>query len=189
MVFGIMSCAAIPRLNVTYRLPTTPGKVQPTPVHLSVQDERQSDELMGRGARKDFGGIPVSMALNVKRGEEEVHGVGVFELPMLLKEGFARRIEQAGFDVSSERRSGQAEISILLKEFFLDLVDRKWRFAMAYEARLVKDGKVLSSQTISGSAERLKIFGHKQADEVVAEVFTDTLNQFNPGRLLQLAGM
>jgi len=71
----------------------------------------------------------------------------------------------------------------------LDLVDRKWLFAMSFEARLIKEGRVLSSQTISGNAERLKIYGYGQADEVVTEVFTDTLNQFNPDRLLRLAGM
>ena len=190
LVFGIAGCAAIPRLNVTYRLPPATGETtRPMPVYLTVQDERRSEEIMGIGARRDFGGTPVSLSLAVKRGEEEGHGVGVFELPMLLREGFLRRIEQAGLDVTSERVSGQPEISIVLREFLLDLVDRKWRFAMGYEARLVKDGKVLSSQTISGNGERLKVYGHKQADQVVTEVFTDTLNQFNPGRLLQRAGM
>ncbi len=189
IVFGLVGCAAIPRLNVTYRLPPTTGQPRSMPVYLTIEDERKSEEIMGSGARKDFGGTPVSIALNVKSGEEEGHGVGLFELPMLLREGFARRIKQAGFDLSSERRSGDAEISIALKDFFLDLIDRKWRFAMGYEARLIKDGKVISSQTISGNGERLKIYGHKQADEVVAEVFTDTLNQFDPDRLLRKAGM
>lgn len=190
MIFGLVGCAeALPRLNVTYRLPSTTGQARPTTVYLTVQDERRSQQIMGIGAREDFKGLPVSISLVVKRGEEEGHGVGLFELPMLLREGFLRRIEQAGLDVTSERISGQPEISIVLREFLLDLVDRKWRFAMGYEARLVKDGKVLSSQTISGNGERLKVYGHKQADQVVTEVFTDTLNQFNPGRLLQQAGM
>jgi hypothetical protein len=189
LLLGIIACAAIPRLNVTYGLPSKAGEYSGTPVFLTVQDNQPTREILGSGARKDFGGAPVSLALAVRRGAEEAHGVGVFDLPMLLREGFKRRIEHAGLEVSPERRAGVAEISILLKDFFLDLVDRKWRFVMAYEARLVKDGKVLSSQTINGNAERLKIYGHKQADEVVAEVFTDTLNQFDPNRLLRRAGL
>lgn len=189
LLLGIISCAAIPRLNVTYRIPQKAVQYKGTPVFLTIEDVLKGREIMGSGARKDFEGAAVSIALAVKRGDEEEHGVGVFELPMLLREGFKRRIEQAGLEVSSERRAGIAEISILLKDFFLDLAERKWRFAMSYEARLVKDGKVLASQTISGNGERLKIYGHKQADEVVTEVFSDTLNQFDPERLLRQAGL
>lgn len=183
----VASCAAIPRLTVTYGLPARTGEYTGKTVFLAVQDGRQSRETMGSGAREHFG-APVSLALAVRRGGEEGRALGVFDLPMLLEEAFKRRVEQAGLQVSSESRSADAEISILLKDFFLDLLGRKWRFVMAYEARLVRDGKVLSTQTISGNGERLKLYGHKQADEVVTEVFTDTLNQFDPQRLLRQAG-
>jgi hypothetical protein len=188
LLLGIISCATIPRLTVTYRLPPA-GQYRGTPVFLTIEEQQPGREILGMGARKDFGGSPVSLALAVKRGDEEGMGVGVFELPMLLREGLERRIKQAGLEVSSEKRPGVPEISILLKDFFLDLVDRKWRFAMAYEARLIKDGRILATQTISGNAERLKLYGYKQADEVVTEVFTDTLNQFDPGRLLRQGGL
>ena len=39
-----------------------------------------------------------------------------------------------------------------------------WYIFINFNTRLVKDGKVLSSQTISGNGERLKVYGHKQAD-------------------------
>lgn len=189
LVIGFIGCAAIPRLNVTYKLPPSAGTTRSTPVYLTIQDERRSAEIMGVGARQDFGGTVDSISLAVKTTEGEGQGLGVFELPMLLKEGFSRRIERAGLDVSQERRSGQPEIAVVLKEFLLDLVDRKWRFVMAYEARLIKEGKVFASQSISGNGERLKLYGHKQADEIVTEVFTDTMNQFNPNRLFQQAGL
>jgi len=189
LVIGFIGCAAIPRLSVTYKLPPTSGTARSTPIYLTIKDDRPYEETMGIGARKDFGGTPISISLAVKTDEGESQGMGVFELPMLLKEGFSRRIERAGLDISQERRSGQPEIAIVLKEFLLDLVDRKWRFVMGYEARLIKEGKVLASQNISGNGERLKLIGHKQADEVVTEVFTDTLNQFNPNRLFQQAGL
>ncbi len=188
LVLGIISCAAIPRLTITYGLPAKAGGYKGTPVFLTVQDQQQNREILGMGARRDFEGAPVSLAFAVKKGDEESQGIGVFELPMLLREAFKRRIEQAGFEVSSER-GAYPEISVLLKDFFLDLVDRKWRFSMAYEARLIKDGKVLASQTINGNGERLKVYGYKQADEVITDVFTDTLNQFNPERLLRQGGL
>ncbi|RJR44275.1 MAG: hypothetical protein C4576_13140 [Desulfobacteraceae bacterium] len=189
LAMGLMGCAAIPRLNVTYKLPPTTGQTSSEPVYLTIHDERSYEEIMGVGARKDFGETPVSISLAVKTGEGEGHGVGVFEMPMLLKEGFSRRIQRAGLDLSQERRSGQPEIAIVVRQFLLDLVDRKWRFVMDYEARLIKEGKMLASQSVSGNGERLKLYGHKQADEVVTEVFTDTLNQFDPIRLFHLAGL
>lgn len=187
LLLGIISCAAIPRLYVTYTLPPKTGQMT-RPVIVVVQDERSNAEIMGIGARREFGGPPEGVSLAVKSNGEE-HGVGIFELTSLLKEGFKERLEAAGFDVTAADSRGAAEISILLRDFFLDFSGRKWTFIMAYEARLLKEGKVVSSQTIRGNAERMKILGRKQADQLVSEVFTDTLNQFDPDRLFRQAGL
>jgi hypothetical protein len=186
---GILSCSSIPRLNVSYELP--PGSAQRvgTPVFLSVQDDRANKETFGMGARREFGAPEASISLTLRSGDGEGQSLGIIDIPMLLKEAFQRRIAKAGLDVLPEKRSRDPEITILLKTFSLDLVDRKWLFDMSYEAQLSKEGRVVSTQTITGKGERMKIYGYKQADDVVTEVFTDELNQFDAAKLLRQGGL
>lgn len=186
---GILSCTSIPRLNVSYQLPSSSAQRVGPPVFLSVQDKRANQETFGMGARREFGGPEASITLTTRSGEGEGQNFGIVDIPLLLRETFQRRLEKAGLDVLPEKRSRDLEITILLRTFSLDLVGRKWLFEMSYEAQLSKDGRVVSTQTISGKGERMKIYGYKQADDVVTEVFTDTLNQFDAARLLKQGGL
>ena len=92
-----------------------------------------------------------------------------------------------GIEVIPEREKGETELVIVLKDLLLDLIDRKWVATMEYEARLVKDQKILIKQTITGQAERLKLIGRGQADVVMGEIFTDMVNRLNVPRLFQQA--
>ena len=78
-------------------------------------------------------------------------------------------------------------MAIILKEFLLDLIDRKWTVTAAYEARLVKDKKVLAKQTITSRGERVKLVGRRQADTVLSEIFTEMINRLDVKRLLEQA--
>ncbi len=186
---GILSCSSIPRLNVSYQLP--PGSAQRVgpAVFLSIHDDRANKETFGMGARREFGVPEVSITLTTRSGDGEGQNLGIFDLNMLLREAFRRRLEKAGLDVLPEKRSRDPEITILLRTFSLDLVGRKWLFEMSYEAQLSKEGRVVSTQTIGGKGERMKIYGYKQADDLVTEVFSDTLNQFDAARLLKQGGL
>ena len=76
---------------------------------------------------------------------------------------------------------------IALERFLLDLVHRNWTVTMSYEARVIKNGKVLASQMISGEAERLRLVGRGDADKVMGEIFTDLVNRLDVARLFQQA--
>jgi hypothetical protein len=60
---------------------------------------------------------------------------------------------------------------------------------MGFEARLMKEGELLASQTISGQAERLKVLGRRDADKVMGEIFSDVVNRLDVPRLFQQAGL
>jgi hypothetical protein len=77
----------------------------------------------------------------------------------------------------------------VLKEFKLDFGDRKWSSRMAYDAMLMRDGSVLSSQTVNGSAERIKIMGQTEAEKLLSELLTDTVNEMNVAALFRQAGL
>jgi hypothetical protein len=60
---------------------------------------------------------------------------------------------------------------------------------MSCEVRLIRSGSTLSWQKVSGQAERLKLIGREQADQVAGEVFSDTMNQLDMTRLFQQANL
>jgi len=104
-----------------------------------------------------------------------------------MREAFKRRLENLGLGLLTEQSAGTPQLLIILSEFTLDLVNRRWVVQMSYEARLVKNGKVLAAQTISGQAERYKLLGRREADTALGEIFTDLINRLDVVRLFQQA--
>jgi hypothetical protein len=181
----LMSCAAIPELSVKYQLPPASERLDGTPVFLSVEDARTTKTVLGPGARGEFIGFGGNLTLSVARPNESAFMIGLFEPAALIKQGFERRLSHMGMNVNPRSRSSEPELLIILKDFSLDLLDRKWVAQMGYEARLLKDGEVVSSQMISGKSERLRIIKRSGADEAVGEIFTDIVNRLNVVRLFE----
>jgi len=179
------SCATIPELKVHYQLPRASDNLEGKRVYLAFEDARKTQEMFGTAAKQEFGNYVGNISFSVARHNEPGFKIGPFKLTDMVKEGFKRRFENAGLEVLSVKSATEPQILIVLNEFMIDLVDRKWVAKMAYEARLMKDGKTLSSQIISGEAERLKLIGRREADTVSGEIFTDMINRLDLLRLFQ----
>lgn len=189
MLALLASCAPMPYLNVTYRLPVEGGDLRGRQVYLSVDDERRTGEILGEGARRDLKGFSGVLSLSVSEGTAKGTRAGIYELRPFLREVFRKRLENGGIEVLAAPREGCLELKIVLSDFLLDLVGRDWRFRMDYEAGIVRDGQVLSTQRISGDAERLKVIGRDQAEALLGEIITDMVNRLNTVRLFSQAGL
>ncbi|MFH1350823.1 MAG: hypothetical protein ABII26_07770 [Pseudomonadota bacterium] len=185
----VLSCASVPSLNVTYRLPTISEDLKGRRVFLAIEDTRSAKEIIGAGAKEDFKSFPGNVSFSLARGNEPGFKIGPYDVPSLFKEAFKRTLEGSGAEVVAVRKKGQVEVVIVLKDFLLNLIGRKWVVNIEYEAQLVRDGRLLSKQTISGQAERIKVIGKSQADDVVGEIFTDTVNKLDVARLFKQAGL
>jgi len=183
----MISCATIPHLNLEYRLPPQTDELKGKRAFLVFEDRRAMKDIFGKGAQEDFKNFSGNISYSLARGEEKGFKIGLYTIPSLFMEVFKLRLENLGIEVVSEEKKGDTAIVIVLKDFILDLIDRKWVVTMEYEARLVKDEKILARQMISGQGERLKLVGRGQADVVVGEIFTDMVNRLNVGRLFQQA--
>lgn len=185
----ILSCAPLPFLNLNYRLPQQRDDLKGKKVFMTIQDARSDKEIIGEGARSEFKNYSGNISFSLARGTESGFKIGVFDVPSLLKQAFKARLESAGISVLEKKAQAEIELEVSLGDFKLDLVDRKWKARMGYEAKLMKDGKLLSKQMISGEAERLKVIGRGQADEVLGEIFTDTMNKLDLVNLFRQAGL
>jgi hypothetical protein len=190
-VFGIslLSCSSIPELKVHYQLPPASDQLRGKGLVFVFEDERESKEIFGRGALSEYRGFSGYISFSLSRYGEEGFKIGVFEVPGLFKEGFKRKLQNLDMDVQFDSGSGEPELVIALKEFFLDLVEDRWKARISYDARVMKDGRLRATQTISGEAERLRIYGRSGADALMGELFTDTLNRLNMERLLMEADL
>ena len=184
----IVSCATAPEMKINYSLPLRSDELQGKKVFLGFEDIREVRDVLGEGAKKQFRGFSGNFTLFLLLQNEEKSKIGVYDLPSLFEMSFKKSLENLGLTVVKERGKNYPDLVIYLKEFYLDLVDRKWIAKMDYEARMMVDEKVRAKQMISGQAERLKLVRQKQANIVMGEIFTDIINRLDVGKLFRQAG-
>ena len=189
MISFLCGCSPLPQLNVNYRLPTGIENLEGRKVFLVIEDARSRPDILGPGAREEFPGFSGNMSFSVARGSEAGFKIGVYDLLSLYREACERRLENEKIRIVGAKDEGEAELKIVVQAFHLDLVKRTWKVKMAYEARLMQNGDVLAKQMISAEGERLKLIGRTQADELLSEIFTDTLNKLNLVQLFRQAGL
>ena len=185
----LCGCSPLPHLKLNYRLPTGTEKLAGRAVFLVIEDERSRSDILGPGAREEFPGFSGNLSFSVARGSDAGFKIGVYELLSLYKEACKRRLENEDIRIVGAKEEGEAELKIVLQEFHLDLVKRTWKVKMAYEAKLIRNGDLLAKQMISAEGERLKLIGQSEADELLSEIFTDTLNKLDVGQLFRQAGL
>ena len=57
---------------------------------------------------------------------------------------------------------------------------------MSYQANLIKENRVVGGETITGSAERLRVISGKNAELIIGELVSDVVNRLNLNEFLQL---
>ncbi|MCX5879501.1 MAG: hypothetical protein NTY44_10375 [Deltaproteobacteria bacterium] len=182
------ACSSIAYIQLNDRLPAKANALEGRKVFLAVEDERKTKEFAGRGVKREFDNFSETLSYSVRKGTEPPLKLGLYDAPSLVKEALRLRIENEGVEIVPEKKATQVELVFMLQEFSLDLIDRTWKVRLGYEARLVKNGAVLSKQFATGEAERLKIIGTEQADAVVGDLFADVMNRINLVKLFRDAG-
>jgi hypothetical protein len=178
-------CASKNFLVVNYKLPVEPEIPGETSVSLVFKDHREDPAILTKSARtalKDFSG---NFTLIVSQENKNDRLAGAFGLHSLIRQIFKNRLENAGIRVAPEGESRETVVEIILKVFKLDLVGRKWVINMTYQANLVRQNRFAAGETITGSAERLRVVGSKDAELVIGELVTDVVNRLNLSELFK----
>ena len=189
LCFILTSCASINEVQVLYKLPAPSGILQGKSLKLTLVDERQIKEFLKPGAKRELKHFSNNVSFAVAKYNEAGFKIGPYPPLEVIKEAFKRRLESEGIVLARTSGQGVPELEIVLKDFSLDFLDRKWVASMSYEARLKVDGQVRASQSVSGSAERFKVIRKKGADMAVGDIFTDTLNRLDLVRLFKDANL
>jgi hypothetical protein len=189
IALGVITAACANKffIAVDYRPPVPAKKFSQQTVRVEMKDMRSTKTILSNNAAKDFEGFTGLFSLFVEKGKKEKLAVGGFQLLPLFKAAFSQRMEDMGIQVLKDSGTTDLAIEIALQKFFLDLVDRKWRLEISYDASLTKGSRVLAKETISGKAERVKILGAGEAEKLIGNLFTDVVNDLDIEKLLNKA--
>ena len=187
LAFFASACSPKPFLKVQYQLPSQSNALDVKKIILAVSDMRAKKALLTENARpslKDFNG---TFSLVVLSEDGSGNLVGAYDLVSLLTEVFRQRLKNEGIQATAVAENALPELKIEITKFQLDFADRKWIVSMSYRASLLDNGSLLSKESVSGEAERLKVTGKSGAEKILSELLTDTVNKLNLAKLFQQA--
>jgi hypothetical protein len=182
------ACATSNILSVNYQLPTRPSVSIPRSVVVVFEDARKDRAFLSPSAREELEGFTDLFALTVSKPGRGGELKGAYPLGPLFTEILRYRLEDSGVKVMPSSAGADAQFTFVLNELQMDFGDRKWSARVAYEGRLLKNGALLSQQAVSGSAERLMFMKKADAEKVIGELVSDTINQMDLATLFKQAG-
>lgn len=191
MLIGILgaSCGTKSYINVNYRLPLSSYDLKGKKVFLEIKDMRSHQAIFSEKAKTKFKNFTGLFLLSLSENEKNDYVAGAFDLPSLFETAFSKRLENMGIEILTEQKETEPVIEIDLKKFILDLADRKWIAEISYEARLIKENRILARETISANAKRYKWRSQGDVEKVLGEIFTDLVNNIDFVKLFQQADL
>jgi hypothetical protein len=180
------SCAPSNLLRVHYQLPEKSDSLAGKQILLTFKDARETKTMLSKSAREDLRDFTGSFTLVVVQHSGDEKLVGAYDLSALLKEAFKQRLHQSGLQVT-EKIQLKHQIEFVLNRFVLDLEARKWILTMSYQTILKENGDLVISESISGTAERVKVVGSRDAEKIISELISDTINKVDIPKLFQQA--
>ena len=187
LLFITGACSNKPFLVVQYQLPSSTDTLAGKEVSQVITDDRETKIFLSESAKKSFRDFNETYSLVVLKEDGSGDLLGIYEIDALFNEIFKQRLNNLGLKVSPPANQSEYEFEIKLKEFKLDLAERKWVVNMSYQANLSKNSRLLAMESVAGSAERLKVMGHSDAEKLIGELLTDMVNKLDLVKLFQQA--
>jgi hypothetical protein len=187
VAWGCFSCAKSSYINVDYRLPLAAETLAGRTVFVETLDLRSDPETFNNRAKEKFEHFTGLFALALETPDNQQKIVGAYPVPMLFETALKQRLKNLGVGLAAEPSTGLPVLQIKLNQFRINLVGQKWQADINYEASLAQDTRRVAREVVSGSAERMKVMGTKDAEKMISEIFTDMINRLNIERLFQQA--
>ena len=174
----LSNCSTISEINLLYSLPNPNHRLRGVKIYILFKDKRERKDILSDKAKKVLKNFSGTLTFHLKRYGDTAFRIGPFSLKEIFSESLKFLVENNGAQVV---RAGKTDtgLEISVNRFFLDFKERKWKVDIAFTVTFIKTEKVSSSQKIEGSGERLRLFGTKQASELISEVFTELLNRID----------
>ena len=183
------ACAGTDYLPVRYQLPTPADVLADKQVALEVVDQRSRADIFGPTMRQTFRHFTGNFALRVAQGDERGVLLGPVDLTGLFRRALTERLERSGVQVLDTASMQGPRMRVILTRFLLDHDSTKWTAQIDYRVELTGPDTRRAAQSISASEERLRLPGSRDAERVISEVFTLTINRLDLVKLFADAGV
>lgn len=181
-----VACAKKPYIDIDYRLPPTSGTLPGRTVFIESQDLRTDTQIFNERAKEQFENFTGLFALLLESSDDQTGQkivIGAYPLPALFETVIKKRLQQLGVEVIPEPSADALVLRVEINQFRINLVEQKWMADVEFEAKLIDGKRTISRETVTGSAQRVKIMGSAGAEKVIGEIFTDTINRLNIERM------
>jgi hypothetical protein len=183
------ACASTDYLPVRYQLPPSPAALAARQVTLEVIDQRPRADIFGPTMRQTFRHFTGNFALRVARGDERGVLLGPVDLKGLFQEAMTKRLNASGVQVVDSTAIPAPRMRVMLTRFLLDHDHTKWTAEIDYRVELAGADTPQASQTTSATEERLRLPGSRDAERLISDVFTVTINRLDLVKLFADAGV
>ena len=183
------ACSSKPFLIVNYQLPPSSDSLETIRTSLNILDLRERKTFLSENAQKSLKEFNETYSLVVLQSDGSGNLLGIYDIHKLMSEIFRQRLENLGMQVSPAAGGSTNTLEIKLKQFELDLAGHKWIVTMNYQASLLTDGRFVATESVNGSAERLKLTGKSDAEKILSELITDMVNKLDVPTIFQRAGL
>lgn len=187
--FWAVACASPAYIQVRYQMDPKSNALQGKRTFLKVTDARTDTRIFDATAHKEFTRFNGRFALALAYGDEKALVAGTYDLPTLFREALQKKLENTGVEVLAQPQANAPTMVVHLNEFLIGLQKSKWVATVSYKVSLSADPQTVASDTISGSAERVKVMGSGAAEKVLGEIFSDSLNRLDVIALFDKAGL
>ena len=182
ILFAACSHKAV--FQVNYLLPQAAATYADKQVYVTASDGRSSEQILTPGASKELPDFSGLFSLVVLKSDGIGDLVGAYEVIALIKALCEQRMKASAVTLSDSPQTAANRIEIVLKDFTLDYAERKWVALMRYEAIATSHDGTTRRQMVSGSAERVKLWGRSEAEKLVGELASDVINKLDLEKLL-----
>ena len=181
LLFAMMavSCSTTSYLKVSYQIPGNDAGPAGKTVFLKITDTTKPNSFLGPNAKdplKHFTGL-FSVWVVGKLPKPAL--AGAYDVTGLFDTAFRERLTAAGVTIIDKPSAGVPTLLVALTTFRIDMDGRTWTTQLDYIASMRLDGAELTTQTVSGSAERVKIVGIGDAETLLGETVTTMVNRLD----------
>ncbi len=183
----IAACSSKPFLIVNYQLPESSESLEGIQTSLRILDVRENKTFLSVNAKKSLKAFDDTYSLIVLQADGSGNLIGLYPVDALMAEIFKQRLNSHGLLVTTTTDNTPNTLEVRLKQFKLDLVRQKWMVSMNYQANLMRNGQLVATESVDGSAERLKVTGKGDAEKLLGELITDMVNKLDVGTIYERA--
>ena len=184
---ALAGCARTQYLDVAYQMTMHPGLTEGRSIALAVEDLRRTRTTLGPGAQQKMPYFTEIFAYSLQKSGQEKRLVGPYPITGLFMEAFKERLAAIGVAAVPETEAGGRKLQISIQEFSLDLQAGTWVSTIAYEAKIIGDGRILSADIIRGQAQKSDPASRWIRPDVLSENFSDCVNKVNLQKLMDTA--